>query len=144
FGDVLAAQAVVYAKDVEANADLDAALNWLQQSSLIGFASGLYEFALERAKPTDREREPQFQERNWPDVKQGLLNDDPVILELDEDLLAIGFEHALALDAAHQIPAVRKLKDRLGAGATARSMAHAIVAGSKLASVDARKPLVDA
>jgi hypothetical protein len=143
YGDVMAAQAAVYANDVEANADLDAALTWLQQSTIVGYATGLYEFALERAKPSDRDRDPQFQERNWPDVREGLLNDDPVIADLEEDLLTIGFERALALPGAHQVPAVQKLAARLGAGATARAMAHAIVSGSKLASVDARKALID-
>lgn len=143
YGGVLAAQASVYASDVEANADLDAALDSLQQATVVGYASGLYQFALERAKPSDRDREPQFQERNWPALRQGLLNDDPVIAELDEDLLTIGLERALALGGDRRIPAVQALAARLGAGATARSMAHAIVSGSKLASVDARKLLID-
>src|SRR5438132_1994743 len=143
FGDVLAAQAAVYANDVEANADLDAALTWLQQSAIVGYATGLYEFAIERAKPSDRDRDPQFQERNWPDVREGLLNDDPLIAELDEDLLTIGFERAMALPGAHRVAAVQKLAARIGADATARAMAHVIVSGSKLASVDARKTLID-
>jgi hypothetical protein len=143
YGDVLAAQAAVYANDVEANADLDAVLTWLQRATVVGYASGLYQFAIERAKPSDRDRDPQFQERNWPDVREGLLNDDPVIADLDEDLLAIGFERALALPGPRQVPAVQKLAARLGAGATARAMAHAIVSGSKLASLDARKALID-
>src|SRR5262249_26111062 len=56
YGGVLPAQAAVYASDVEANADLDAAIGWIQQSSIVGYASGLYEFAIERAKSSDRER----------------------------------------------------------------------------------------
>ncbi len=143
YGDVLAAQAGVYANDVEANAGLDAALNWLQQATVVGYASGLYQFAVERAKPSDRDREPQFQERNWPDVREGLLNDDPVIAELDEDLLTIGFERALALPAAQQIAAVRKLAARIGPGASARAMARAVVGGSTLAPLDARKALIE-
>ncbi|PYR26426.1 MAG: hypothetical protein DMF92_18485, partial [Acidobacteria bacterium] len=97
-----------------------------------------------RAKTSDREREPQYQERNWPNVKQGLLNDDPIIPELDEDLLAIGFERALALKASQQIVAVLKLAERLGGGASAQAMAHAVVSGTRIASLDVRKPLVDA
>ena len=143
YGGVLAAQAAVYANDVEANADLDATISWLQTATVVGYASGLYQFAIERAKPSDRDREPQFQERNWPDVREGLLNDDPVIAELDEDVLTIGFERALALSGPRQVPAVQKLASRIGAGATARAMAHAIVSGSKLASVDARKASID-
>jgi hypothetical protein len=143
YGGALASQAAVYAKDVEADADLDAALNWLQQATLVGYASGLYQFALERTKPSDRDREPQFQERNWPDLRQALLNDDPVIAELDEDLLALGLERALALPGPRRIPAVQALADRLGSGATARTMAHAVLGGSKLASVEVRKTLID-
>jgi hypothetical protein len=143
YGGVLASQAAVYAKDVEADADLDAALNWLQQATLVGYASGLYEFALERAKPSDRDREPNFQERNWPDLRQTLLSDDPVIIELDEDLLTIGFEWALALPGPRRIPAVQALAGRSGAGATAHTLAHAVLGGSKLASVDVRKTMID-
>ena len=143
FGSVLDAQAAVYANDVEANADLDTALSWLMRSDLVGYASGLYEFALERAKPSDREREPQFQERNWPDVRQRLLNDDPVLPALDEDLLANGFERAMALTPPRRIPAVDKLAERLGAGATSRAMAHEVIGGTMLADLSVRKQLVE-
>ena len=140
FGDVLAAQAAVYANDVEANADLDATLTWLQQSTVVGYATGLYEFAIERAKPSDRDRDPQFQERNWPDVREGLLNDDPVIAQLDTDLLTIGLERAMAQPADRWIPAVKNLAARIGLGP--RGMASAVV-GSRLASVEVRKTLID-
>src|SRR5207247_3953746 len=139
YGDVLAAQAAVYANDVEANADLDAALTWLQQSTVVSYATGLYEFAIERAKPSDRDRDPQFQERNWPDVREGLLNDDPVIAELDTDLLTIGLERAMAQPADRWIPAVKNLAARIGLGP--RGMASAVV-GSRLAPGEMRKPLI--
>ncbi len=144
FGNALASQAAVYRDDVEANAELDTALNWIAQGDILGYALGLEEFARERAKLSDREREPQYQERGWPRVKERLLNDEPLIVELDEDLLAAGFEKALALDASHRIPAVDTLRARLGANADARAMARAVISGSRLASVDARRPLVDA
>jgi hypothetical protein len=98
FGGVLDAQAAVYKNDVEANAELDSALGWLQQSDAVSYAAGLYEFSQERAKTSDRDREPQYQERNWREVRAGLLNDDPVIQPLDIDMLTIGFEKALSLD----------------------------------------------
>jgi hypothetical protein len=144
FGGVLDAQADVYRNDVEANADLDAALQWLQRPDVVGYAAGLLEFSSERAKPADRDREPQFQQRNWPAVRERLLNDDPVILPLDEEVLAIGLERALALDAAHRIPAVQKLVDRVGRGADARALARAVLEGSQIQSLDVRKRLVDA
>jgi hypothetical protein len=144
FGGVLAAQAAVYAQDVEANADLDAALGWLQRADTVGYGGGLYEFAIERAKSSDREREPQFQERRWAEVKQGLLNDDPIIAALDEEVLATGFERALALPETQRIPAVRKLAERVGPSANPRSMAHAVIGGSKIGSLDERKQWIDA
>ena len=144
FGGVLASQAAVYAHDVEANADLDAALGWLQRADTVGYGIGLYEFALERAKPSDREREPQFQQRHWPDVTQNLLNDDPIIAALDEEVLATGFEKALALPASQRLAAVQKLAEKLGPSATPRAMAHAVIGGSEIASVAARKQLIDA
>jgi hypothetical protein len=144
FGGVLDAQAAVYANDVQANADLDAALTWLERPDTIGYAVGLYEFSLERAKTSDREREPQFQQRNWPSVREQLLNDDPVIQPLDEDVLAIGFEKALSLDPAHRLAAVEKLSARLGSSRDARAMARAGLGTSRIASLDVREGLIDA
>lgn len=144
YAGAIDAQRAVYANDVEANADLDSALRWLQQSSLVGYATGLYEFALERAKASDRDREPQFQERNWPDVRQALLSDDPVIEGLEVELLTLGLTRALALPAAQQIDAVKKLAARLGSGATPESMARAVVEGSTLAPVGTRRKLIEA
>ena len=145
FGGVLAAQAAVYANDVEANADLDAALGWFERSDVLNYAVGLYEFSEERAKSSDRDRDPQFQQRNWPDVRAALLNDDPIILPLEEDILAIGFEKALALPASQRIQAVsnvQKAVDR--AGATPRDLARAVLTGTTVPSVDTRQKLIDA
>jgi len=144
FGSVLDAQAAVYKNDVEANAELDDAISWLQRADTVAYSASLYEFAQERAKPSDRDREPQYQQRNWPDVKAGLLNDDPIISPLEEDVLTTGFQKALALPAAQRIPAVQKVADRVGAGATARAMAKAVLAGSRVGTVDERKRLVEA
>jgi hypothetical protein len=148
YGDVITAQAAVYANDVEANADLDTAIEWLQKSSVVGYATGLYEFALARAQTSDREREPQFQERNWNDVRQGLLDEEPVVPRLEEDLLTAGFTRALALKPAQAIAAVTKLAERVNAGrsgpASPRELARAVLQGSRLGSVEGRKPLVEA
>lgn len=148
YGGVLDAQAKVYADDLETNADLDNALDWLQRSDVLGYATGLYEFAVERSKASDTDREPQFQERNWPPVRQALLNDDPIILELDEDLLTLGFERAMALEGRLKVAAVEELRMRLheqtGKEPRARDMARAAGAGSDIASVEARRKLIDA
>jgi hypothetical protein len=40
-------------------------------SSAIGAAETIYRFAVEKAKP-DAERDPAFQERNWPRIREGL------------------------------------------------------------------------
>lgn len=144
YGGALEAQRVVYANDVATNAALDNALGWLQRASTVGYAVGLYEFSLERAKSSDRDREPQFQERRWPDVRQALLDDEPRIADLEVDILTKGFEKALALPADQRIPAVTRLAERLGANTTPRAMAETVIKGSSLASVDARKALIDA
>ena len=144
FGGVLDAQAAVYANDVEANAELDAALGWFQRSDTLNYAVGLYEFALERAKPSDRDREPQFQQRNWPEVRAALLNDDPIIVPLEEDLLTIGFEKAVALPASQRIAAVQKVQERAGDGAKPRDLARAVLTGTTLTSVETRQKLIDA
>lgn len=152
FGGVLAAQAEVYKNDVEANAEFDSALAWLQKADVVGYATGLYEFAIERTTASDRDREPQYQQRNWPNVKQGLLNDDPIIQPLDEEVLAVGFQKALALPAAQPIPAVQKLAEHVGgsertrstSAVSARAMAKAVVDGSQIGSIETRKRLIDA
>jgi Peptidase S46 len=59
-------------------------------------------------------------------------------------VLATGFEKALALPAGQRIPAVQTLAAALGASATARAMAHAVIGGSQIGSLDARKQWVDA
>jgi peptidase S46-like protein len=133
----------LYATAVEANADLDAALDWLQRASVVSQASTLYEFAQERAKPSDRERDPQFQERFWDDLRRALVDDEPLITELEEDVLAIGFERALKLPAERQVPAVQSLVRRAGTS-DPRALARAVAGASKVAGVDFRKTLVEA
>lgn len=148
YGSVITDQTLVYTNDVEANADLDAAIGWLRRSSVVGYASGLYEFALARAQANDRDREPQFQERNWPDVRQSLLDDEPVVQGLEEDVLTAGFTRALALKPPQEIPAVRRLAARVNSGravqASPRDLARAVLEGTRMGSVDGRKPLVEA
>lgn len=133
----------LYATAVLANADLDSALNWLEKASVVSHATTLYEFAQERAKASDRERDPQFQERFWPDVRQALADDEPIIPELEEDLLTAGFEKAVALPADRQIPAVRSLVARARTS-NPRALARAVARESRLASIQTRKPLIDA
>ena len=132
-----------YATTVEANADLDSALAWLQKASAVGHAATLHEFALERAKPSDREREPQYQERTWPDLRQALLDDEPTIPGLEEDVLTIGFEKALELPADRQIPAVKALIARAGTSEP-RTLAKAVLQKTKIESLAERKQLLDA
>ena len=132
-GDVIDAQAAVYANDVEARAELDAALNWIQKSSVVSYASALHEFAAARAQASDRDRDPQFQERNWPRVRQSLLDEEPLVPALEEDLLTEGFTRALKLTGDQAIPAVQRLAERVarnGAAPNPRDLARAVLAGS--------------
>lgn len=133
----------LYATAVVANADLDSAIDWLEKASVVSYATTLYEFAQERAKASDRERDPQYQERFWPDLRRALLEDEPIIPELEEDLLTSGLQKAVALPADRRIPAVRSLIARAGT-ADPRALARMVTGQSKLASLEARKPLVEA
>ncbi len=128
----------LYATDVEANADLDSAIAWIEKASAVGYAAGLYEFAIERAKASDRDREPQFQERNWPDLRRSLLDEEPVIPELEEDVLTLGLEKALALSPPG-IPAVKTLQGQATGPKDARTLARNLLRGSKLTTLEARK-----
>jgi hypothetical protein len=132
-----------YATSIEANADLDDALAWLGKASAIGQATTLYDFALERAKPSDRERDPQYQERNWDDLRQALLDDEPTIPGLEEDVLTIGFEKALALPESRRIPAVTSIVARVKTS-DPRALAKAILQRTKIESIETRKALIAA
>ena len=77
-------------------------------------------------------------------MRQALLSDDPIIADLDAELMAVGIERALALPDGQRVDAVKALAARMGEGATSLSMARAVLQGSALASVDARKALIDA
>ena len=143
YGNLFGEHRELYATSVRANAELDAALDWLQRASVVGFAATLYEFAQERAKASDRDRDPQFQERFWNDLRQALLNDEPLIAGLEEDALAIGFERALKLPASQQIPAVRSLVKRAGTS-DPRALARAVLGTSSIDEVATRKKLIEA
>jgi hypothetical protein len=143
FGTLFDEHTKLYATGVEANADLDRALDWLTKASVVSHATALYEFAQERAKPSDRDREPQFQERFWPDLRQALLDDEPTIPELEQETLALGIRKALALPGDHQVVAVRRLTQRLGTS-DPDALARAIVGKSNLAAVATRKTLIEA
>ena len=143
YGSLFEEHRAFYATAVEAHADVDDALGWLGRASAIGHATTLYEFALERAKPTDRERDPQFQERNWDDLRQALLDDEPTIPALEEDVLTIGFEKALKLPADRRVPAVTALLARTKTS-DARALARAILGPTKVESADERKALLQA
>ena len=142
FGSILHDQARVYAEDVEANDALDSAIQWLSRSSVLSYASGLYQFSLARAESSDAEREPQFQERNWPRVRQALSNEDPIILALDEDYLARGFELALALEPDQRIAAVDALRQQVGDDP--RKLAAAVLEGTEIPAAATRVRLLEA
>lgn len=143
YGSLFEDHRTLYATSVSANADLDAALDWLQRASVVSYATTLYEFAQERAKASDRERDPQFQERFWNDLRQALLQDEPLIAELELDLLAIGFQRALALPADRRIPAVQALVTRAGTS-DPRALARAVLGASTVGAVEQRKTLIEA
>lgn len=146
YADVITAQAEVYAKDVEANADLDDALSWFQKSTVVSNGTALFEFALARDRASDADRDPQFQQRNWPQVRESLLEDEPFVIGVDEDVLTAAFDRALKLGGDRTIPAVQKLVARVGAVGppVARTLARAVLSGSAVGSLAGRTPLVDA
>jgi hypothetical protein len=143
YGGLFDEHRTLYATAVVANADLDTAIDWLEKASVVSHATTLYEFAQERAKASDRDRDPQYQERVWPDLRRALLEDEPIIPELEEDLLAGGFQKAMALPADRQIPAVRSLIARAGTS-DPRALARVVSRESKLASLEARTSLIEA
>lgn len=102
---------------------------------LLRAARVLYRTAVERAKPDDMAREPGFQERDWPETKQGLdAIDKRYDAQVDEALAAHFLAAYLALPAKDQDSAyVNALGLKAGSSeAQIKQQLDALYAGSQL------------
>lgn len=91
FGEALSGIAAEVAKRAE-HRENDAQLGELRLARLVGAASTIVRMAEERAKP-DAERDPAYQERNWPRLEQGMRAlSTSYHRKVDEALLGLAFE----------------------------------------------------
>jgi len=118
------------AKEVEKNArtrDADASLrDEITLPKLVSAASTIVRMAEERAKP-DADRDPDFQERNWPRQVQALrAMSTSYHRKVDEAILRLALERAAALPADAPSPAITQLFGPATAGAPASASAASI------------------
>jgi hypothetical protein len=150
FGGVVAAVDAVRAQEV-ATRERDAVFGSLVggQGSILGAASTIREMAVNRAKP-DLDREPDYQERNWKRIREGLermqKSLDPGV---DRALLRYVLLEAARLPAGQRIEAIDKASG-FSAGMAEADAARAadgfldrIYPGTKLFDEEYRLSLLD-
>jgi hypothetical protein len=118
----------------EAHRERDAQLEELSYPRLVGAAMTLVRMAEERAKP-DAEREPDFQERNFARIEQGLKGlSTSYHRVVDEAVMGLALERIARAPAASRTPAFEAIVGRTSA-ATPAEIAKAVSAlyqGTKL------------
>ncbi len=91
-------------KKHQANLEKDAQLGELGIARLMGAASQIVRMAEERAKP-DAQRDPEFQERNWPRIEQALKGlSTNYHRKVDEAVLGLALERIARSPAAERTP----------------------------------------
>ena len=91
YGDVLPALAALQA-EAEKTRERDAAFAGLfMSSSMLNAAHSAHLLSVERAKKSDMDREPEYQERNWKRIREGQERAQRTIdARIDKALLALG------------------------------------------------------
>ena len=149
YGQALSALQALQAQG-EATRERNAALGLLaSSSSYLGSAQTMYRLSVQRAKP-DVARDPGFQERDWPRIRESQdrlqRTIDPVA---DRALLRWAMGKALALPAGQRIEPLDReagLKagmDRAAAEAAIEKYLDSLYAGTTLADRDVRLAYVD-
>jgi Peptidase S46 len=106
-------------------------------SQLFYYARSIVRLAAERQRP-DGQRLPEYSEARLPTLERKLFSQSPIYPEAEIARLADSFSFALdRLGASHPV-----VQTALG-GQTPQARAEALVRGSKLADVTARRALVD-
>ncbi|MDB4946325.1 MAG: hypothetical protein JWP97_5859 [Labilithrix sp.] len=96
--------------------EADAELEELRAVKLLDAAQTIVRMAEERAKP-DAERDPEYQERNWPRVQQKLAAiQSSYSRKVDEALLALAVSRARTRPEKERSAAIAKIEKRLGPG----------------------------
>jgi hypothetical protein len=150
YGDVLPALAALQAES-EKTRERDAALSSLfMSSSMLSAAHSAHLLSVEKAKKSDMDREPEYQERNWKRIREGQERAQRTIdARIDKALLTWAMALAAALPAEQRITGLDKLVG-LTPGMSKADSDQAIAAwldkalsGTKMADRDFRLGLLD-
>jgi hypothetical protein len=150
YGDVLPALAALQAES-EKTRERDAAFNGLfMASSMLNSAHTAHLLALEKAKKSDMDREPEYQERNWKRIREGSERAQRTMdARIDKALLQWAMGYAAELPADQRITGLDKIVG-LTPGMPKADADEAIAAyldkalgGTKMADKDFRLGLLD-
>jgi len=110
YGDVLPALAALQTES-EKTRERDAVFQSLfMSSSMLNAAHSAHLFSVERARKSDMDREPEYQERNWTRIREGQERAQRTVdARLDKALLAWSMAQAAALPADQRITGLDKL-----------------------------------
>jgi hypothetical protein len=150
YGDVLPALAVLQA-EAEKTRERDAVFAGLTSaSSMLAAAQTARLLAVEKAKPSDLDREPEYQQRNWARIREGQQRAQKTMdARIDRALLRWAMGYAVALPADQRIAGLDKMVG-LTAGMSQRDATRAIdayldalYAGTKIADEGFRLGLLE-
>jgi hypothetical protein len=150
YGDVLPALAALQA-EADKTRDRDAALTGLfMSSSMLNAAHSADLLSVEKAKKSDMDREPEYQERNWARIREGQDRAQRTIdARIDRALVSWAMGAVAALPADQRIAGLDKLVGLTAGMAKADSDAAVsawldkLYAGTKVAEKDFRLGLLD-
>jgi hypothetical protein len=149
YGDVLPALAALQA-EAEKTRERDAALTGLfSSSSMLNAAHSAHLLSVEKAKKSDLDREPEYQERNWTRIREGQERAQRTIdARIDGALLRWAMGYAAVLPADQRITGLDKLAGLTPGMAKADSdkaisdHLERLLAGTKMADKDFRLGLL--
>ncbi len=122
----------------------DAQLDEILMAKLTGGAATIVRLAEERAKP-DAERDPDYQERNWPRIQQSLgAITTAYHKKVDEAVLGLALERALKQPEAERSPAVAMILGNAKDADGIKKAVSALYAGTKLDDEKTRMDLFKA
>lgn len=124
-----------------AHREADAELEELQLPKLMGAATLLVRIAEERPE-ADADREPEFQERNWPRHQQALAALETTFhRKVDEALLGLALERAVRVPEAQRSRAIATILGKDATGETIRKVVGSLYEKTTLADAKTRLEL---
>lgn len=143
YGDVLPKLAAIKAEQVKTREQDAAQREAISMTKLLGAAATIVHMAEEREKP-DAEREPGFQERDWPQLEQGQASlQVSYDRKIDHAMLGLALQRAARLPEKDQPPILAAVR---GKGTTSAADLDKAIAAlytkTKLESADARVKLL--